>query len=244
MSLRVFLLAAGFGSRLRPLTDTVPKCAVPINEKPLLNYWYEQLKVLNVDLFLVNTHYLPDVVGSIIRRLPSASLDRTRVIFEPHLLGTAGSILSNIDVLLPADTVLIAHADNLCICDFQEFLAAHYRRPAGCVMTMMLFECDDPQKCGIVEVDDSGIVVEFHEKVSDPPSRMANGAVYLVDSCFLNWLNENYNVESSPDLSIDVIPDLLGRIYSWANDGYHRDIGTPESYQQACSDMRLLYQDD
>lgn len=240
MSLRVFLLAAGFGSRLRPLTDTMPKCAVPINGKPLVHYWYDQLGVLEVDAFLVNTHYLPKIMEATINDLPVSMFEKTSIKHESELLGTAGSLLKNIDFLENSDTVLVAHADNLCLCDFEAFLEAHLSRPSDSLMTMMLFRTPTPESCGVVALGDDGCVLEFHEKVKNPPSNLANGAVYLMDKLFFEWLSEQTDLPSKPDISLDIIPKLMGKIFTWENQGYHRDIGTPESYKRACLDMANL----
>lgn len=240
MTLRVFLLAAGFGSRLRPLTDTTPKCAVPINGKPLVHYWYDQLSALKVDAFLVNTHYLPKKVEAAISDLPLSMFEKTNISYESELLGTAGSLLKNIDFLEQSDTVLIAHADNLCICDFEAFLNAHNNRPSDSLMTMMLFRTPTPESCGVVALGGDGCVLEFHEKVKNPPSNLANGAVYLMDKMFFKWLSAQTDLPSIPDISLDIIPKLMGKIFTWENQNYHRDIGTPESYQRACIDMANL----
>ncbi len=240
MSLRVFLLAAGFGSRLRPLTNTIPKCAVPINGKPLVHYWYDQLSVLEIDAFLVNSHYLPKKMEAVISDLPVSMFKKTNISYESELLGTAGSLLKNIDFLEKSDTVLIAHADNLCLCDFEAFLNAHNNRPSNSLMTMMLFRTPTPESCGVVALNDIGCVLEFHEKVKNPPSNLANGAVYLMDRTFFKWLSEQTELPPTPDISLDIIPKLMGKIFTWENQGYHRDIGTPESYQQACLDMTNL----
>lgn len=235
--LRAFLLAAGLGSRLKPLTDSVPKCAVSIGGKPLIHYWFEQLDALPIDKILVNTHYLPDIMNQTIDSFASGIRNQVCTTFEDKLLGTGGSLLANTKFLSDADTVLIAHADNLCICDFGAFLAAHELRPKHCLMTMMLFRTPTPKSCGVVELDAEGCVQGFYEKVENPPSNLANGAVYLMDKQFFSWFYNEFDFGSHPDISLDIIPKLLGKIYTWENQIYHRDIGTPESYEQACRDI-------
>ena len=80
-------------------------------------------------------------------------------------------------------------------------------------------------------VDENGLVIEFHEKVQDPPGSLANGAVFVVNrELFLEISTMPLPVT---EISIDVLPHLLGRIATWPNDGYHRDIGTPSSYAEA-----------
>src|SRR5436305_13696014 len=164
--MRALLLAAGFGTRLRPLTDTVPKCLVPIHGKPLLEYWLDLLLAREIERVLVNTHYLPDAVQNFAAR--SAWRDRITLVQEDVILGTGGTVLRNRGFFGKAPFI-VAHADNLSSFDVSAFLARHASRPCSVAITMMTFETDAPQTCGIVEEDSRGIVVAYHEKVANPP---------------------------------------------------------------------------
>ena len=88
--MKALLLSAGIGSRLRPLTLKTPKCLVPINNKPLLQYWLEQLEKIGVKEFIINTHYLHDQVQDFIKK--SKFSERITVIYEDELLGTGGTL--------------------------------------------------------------------------------------------------------------------------------------------------------
>src|SRR5579863_4066102 len=91
--MRALLLAAGLGTRLRPVTDSVPKCLVPIQGRPLLDYWLELLLPAPIERVLVNTYYLADQV----RAYHAASPWRARVdlVHEAVLFGTGGTVLAN-----------------------------------------------------------------------------------------------------------------------------------------------------
>ena len=109
---------------------------------------------------------------------------------------------------------------------FMAFMAFHrHRRPEGCPLTMMTFDTSTPETCGVVEMDRTGVVVGFHEKVADPPGTRANGAVYLLEPEILDWLTNRPDLR---DFSTEVLPNFVGSIATWHNDGIHRDIGTPE----------------
>jgi mannose-1-phosphate guanylyltransferase len=226
--LRALLLAGGYGTRLRPLTDHTPKCLVPVRGRPLLGYWFDLLFPAGIERALVNTHYLPDAV----RAFVAASRWRLQVdlVHEPSLLGTGGTILANRDWLGDAP-FLVAHADNLTRFDVGAFLRAHASRPSGTLMTMMTFTADDPRQCGIIEADPAGRVIAFHEKVQSPPGDRANAAVYVFEPALIEMLQSL----GKPviDLSTEVIPGLVGRIATFHNDIYHRDIGTPDSLARA-----------
>src|SRR5262245_14910668 len=160
--MRALLLAAGLGSRLRPLTDTIPKCLVPIRGRPLLAYWLDLLFLGGIDRALINTHHLADQVWSFI--ISSPWRERTDLVNEDVLLGTCGTIVAN-RTYFGRGPLLVAHADNLTDLDLRSFAAAHATRPDGCVLTMLAFRTDDPKSCGILERDQAGIVCAFHEKV-------------------------------------------------------------------------------
>jgi mannose-1-phosphate guanylyltransferase len=164
--MRALLLAAGMGQRLRPITETTPKCLVPVHGRALLDYWLELLFAAGVERALINTHWLADKV----RDHVAASRWRSSIdlVHEPQLLGTGGTVLAN-RRYFGDEPFLVAHADNLTDFDLPALVAAHEKRPAGCVMTMLAFRTDDPSSCGILELDAQGVVVGFHEKVAHPP---------------------------------------------------------------------------
>jgi mannose-1-phosphate guanylyltransferase len=226
--MRALLLAAGIGSRLRPLTDTIPKCMVTIHGRPLLDYWLELLFAADIERVLINTHWLAPKVQEFVQS--SRWKERIDLVHEEVLLGTGGTLWKNRDYFGGAG-FLLAHADNLTDFDVAAMRRAHETRPAHCVMTMLAFRTDDPRSCGILELDDKNVVQAFHEKVENPPGNLANGAVYMFTPDILKRLS----VFEKPfiDLSVDVIPQLLGLILAFETTGYHRDIGNQESLRRA-----------
>jgi mannose-1-phosphate guanylyltransferase len=226
--MRALLLAGGLGTRLRPLTNHIPKCLVPVKGKPLLQYWLELLIPNGVDEILVNTHYLPVPVREFVAASPWR--DRITLVHEEMLLGTGGTVLRNRQ-FFAEEAFMVAHADNLTQFDPLAFFERHRTRPAGCEITMMTFETDDPGSCGIVEEDERGVVTAFHEKVENPPGNHANAAVYIFEPSVIGFLESLGRPVI--DLSTEVIPRYLGRIATFHNHGYHRDIGSPESLAKA-----------
>lgn len=226
--MRALLLAAGLGTRLRPLTDTVPKCLVPIRGRPLLSYWFDMLLEGGVERILVNTHYHSAAVDAFVAR--SGRRESIDLVFESALLGTGGTVLHNRE-WLGRSAFMVVHADNLSLFSVPDFIEAHRNRPAGAAITMMTFDTDVPESCGIVELDAKGLVRRFHEKVKNPPGTRANGAVYIFEPevvDFIAGLKREFI-----DLSVDVIPAFLGRIFTFHNASYHRDIGTIDSLRKA-----------
>jgi mannose-1-phosphate guanylyltransferase len=214
---------------LRPLTDALPKCLVPINGKPLLAHWLDLLLPNGISEVLVNTHYLAEQVRAF--RDASPWRDRVTLAYEPSLLGTGGTILKNHTFFGENNPFLVAHADNLTLFSVPAYLRAHARRPREAVMTMMTFETDAPERSGIVELDSRGVVIGFHEKVSTPPGDRANAAVYILEREVVDFMASIST--AIVDFSTQVIPHFLGRIATFHNNEYHRDIGTPESLRAA-----------
>lgn len=228
--MRALLLAAGLGTRLRPLTDTMPKCLVPIKGWPLLGIWLERLTQANIGPFLINTHYLASQVEGFIESSSYRGL--VRLVNEVELQGTAGTLIANLDFFQREDGMLI-HADNYCLADFTAFQLAHSNRPPECLMTMMTFRTAVPSSCGIVELDKRGVVIGFHEKVANPPGNLANGAVYILSAELLMRLGTD--LHTVKDFSTEVLNRFVGRIYSYETSEVFLDVGTPETYEQANS---------
>ena len=226
--MRALLLAAGLGTRLRPLTETVPKCMVEIDGRPLLDHWIELLYEGGITDILINIHYLPEPIKAYVEhcRYPV----NMATVYEDRLLGTAGTLHRNRGFFRGGPAMLI-HADNLSLFDVRAFVKRFETRANGIDMTMMTFHTDAPETCGIVEIDATGVVSAFYEKVKSAPSNLANAAVYIVSSQVMNFI-ANMGTEIF-DFSTEVLPHFLGRINTYQNDTYHRDIGTMESLSAA-----------
>lgn len=225
--MRALLLAAGLGTRLKPITNSTPKCLVPIRGKPLLGIWLESLARAGMGPFLVNTHYFPDQVKEYLRNSPYQN--RVTLVHEQELLGTAGTLIANLKFFGGEDGFLI-HADNYCLADFSAFAEAHRKRPPECVMTMLTFRTSDPSSCGIVELDERGVVVGFHEKVDSPPGDLANGAIYLLSRQLLEILATE--LRDVRDFSTEILPQFMRRIYTYQTDRLFVDVGTLAAYQK------------
>ena len=235
--MKALLLAAGLGTRLKPITNTIPKCLVPINGKPLLEYWLDNLSKVGVNQFLINTSYLSDQVEAFV--LKSKYKNQITLVYEEKLLNTGGTIVENSDFFNDEPFILV-HADNLSFCDFTAFINSHQNRPKECELTMMLFNTDTPKNCGVVKLDYLNRVVQFYEKVENPPSTLANGAVYICEPSIIDFCRNLH--KNDIDFSNDVLPNFMGKINTFLNDIYHRDIGCVESYALAQVEVELVLQ--
>lgn len=225
------LLSAGLGTRLRPLTNVLPKCLAPIRGRPLLEYWFNLLFQGPIARALVNTHAHASLVESYVRE--SIWADRLHLAHEGVLLGTGGTLVANRD-FIGAGSVLVAHTDNLSVFDPRQFIAAHAGRPSGTALTMMTFTAEQPESCGVVTTDARGVVTGFFEKVSNPPGSRANAAVYVMEAEVVRFAQSLG--KPLVDLSTEVLPHFVGRMATWHNSVYHRDIGTLASWRDAQED--------
>lgn len=229
--MKCLLLAAGFGRRLRPMTDLLPKCLVPIHGRPLILYWLRLLEDAGIEEVVINLHFHAERVRRLLETVPSRM--RIRLAYEAELLGTGGTLLSNRE-FLAGDPVMVIHADNLAIFDVSRFIERHRQRSTLADMTMLVFRTPQPESCGIVETDGHDIVQSFHEKTLRVHGNLANGAVYIFEpEIFDDLLTMQKSVI---DLSTEVIPARVGRIQTFGPGLYHRDIGTIESFLAAQGD--------
>jgi mannose-1-phosphate guanylyltransferase len=231
--MKAILLAGGYGTRLRPITQDTPKCLVEINNKPLLLHWIELLVNAGVDSILINTHYLAEQVENFI--LNSDFSNIITLSHEKHLLGTAGTIKNNLD-FIGNDSFILAHADNFTTCNLNEFILSHQTKPYNTVMTMMLYNSDRPKESGVVEINENKVLINFHEKSQFPPSSLANAAVYIIDTNVV----EVIEMSNLSDFSTEVIPLFIGQINTWYNEFFHIDIGTPSALALANEKARKI----
>src|SRR4029077_16961156 len=152
--MKAFLLAGGLGTRLRPLTDTTPKCLLPICGTPLLQLWFDLCSEYNIDELLVNVHSHGSVVCKFLEENNSGL--KVNLFEEPELRGSAGTILANRDWVRDEDAFWVFYADVLTTTNLNEMLDFH--RSHGQLATIGVYPVSDPSRCGIVQLDGSGVV--------------------------------------------------------------------------------------
>lgn len=223
--MKAFLLAAGFGTRLRPITDTVPKCLIRIGGRPLLDIWLDKMKAVGVREVLVNTHHLAALVHDHVR----ARGREPRVVLanEPELLGSAGTLVANRSFVQDDEFFLAVYADNLTDFDLGVLVDAH--RSGGVTATITVFEAPRPWECGIVDVDD-GRIVGYVEKPARPTGNLANAGMYAFSPEVLDLVEG----PGPRDIGFHLLPRLVGQSRA-VGIGSSRliDIGTPVALELA-----------
>ena len=223
--MKAFLLAAGVGSRLRPITDTIPKCMVAIDGRPLIDIWLDAFDAAGVNEVLVNLHHLPNVVRQHLTARTWPLVVRT--VFEPELLGSAGTLVANRHWLAGDEMFLACNADNLTDFDLGSLIDEH--REYGAVATLTVFHSENPSAGGVVEIDDTGTVAGFTEKPSEPVCDLMNAGMYAFHPSVLAEMDD----PPLHDIGYHLLPRLVGRARAMLVKGYFRDVGTVEAYQQA-----------
>lgn len=222
--MKAFLLAAGHGTRLRPLTDSTPKCLLPIQGRPMLDWWLERCRDAGVTEVRINLHaHGPQVQ----RHIEDAGFGGyVSVSEEPVLLGSAGTIAENESWIGDDGAFWVFYADVLTNLDLRQFFAFHERyHPSA---TLGVTEVTDPSRCGVVTVDDGGVVTSFEEKPARPSSNLAFSGIMVATKQFLRAIP----TKRPADIGYDVLPVLGGmRVYR-VND-YLLDIGTMANYSRA-----------
>ncbi len=234
--MKAFLLAAGKGTRLRPLTDRLPKCLIPVHGRPLLAVWLELLACHGIDEVLINTHHLAEQVEDYLAGVRKDSPLAIYTVYEPELKGSAGTLWANRAFVAGEDDFIIAYADNLTDLDLSKMIDFHHRfRSMGGVLTMGLIHAPDPRACGIVTLDGDHRITRFEEKPSHPQSNLANGGVYIASAQIFGELERVAgNREKVKDLGHHLLPRLEGKMFGYrVAPAFLMDIGTPLAYQKA-----------
>jgi mannose-1-phosphate guanylyltransferase len=223
--MKAFLLAGGLGTRLRPLTDHTPKCLLPVHGTPMLQIWFELCRQYEIDEILINVHSHGDAVREFIAR-NSGNLG-VRLFEESTLLGSAGTVLANRDWVRNESAFWVFYADVLTTTNLNRMLAFHNSR--GRIATIGVYEVPNPSRCGIVQVDDHGVVRDFIEKPKVPLSNLAFSGLIVATPELLDVIPEQIPV----DFGFHVLPRLVGQMAAYRVPDFLIDIGTPETYQTA-----------
>lgn len=225
--MKAFLLAAGLGTRLGVLTRDTPKCLLPIAGKPLLQHWFDTLACAGVTDVLLNLHHHADKVRNYVAH--SGTTLNVELFYESQLLGSAGTIRDAWEFVGDSESFFIVYADNFAKVDIRR-LAQFHQAQGQPILTVLAYPTDEPQRCGILELDDTQRVVSFEEKPLKPRSNFANAGIHIAGCRLREFLPDR----TPADLGFHVLPRLVGRMYGYITDEYIQDIGTPEAYAKAC----------
>jgi mannose-1-phosphate guanylyltransferase len=231
---QAIVLVGGEGTRLRPLTENVPKPALTLVDRPFLAYMIEWLAGHGVSEVVLACGFLPDVLRGALAGEEERAGARIRYLVEPEPLGTAGAIRFAADALGDEldERFFALNGDVLTDLDLTALLRAHTER--GAVGTIGLHPVEDSAAFGLVESGENGEVLSFLEKTGERKPGEVNAGMYCLQRSVLDLIPAGENVS----IERDVFPRLAGQgLYGVPLDGYWLDIGTPERYLQASWDI-------
>lgn len=223
--MKAFLLAAGPGTRLRPLTDNTPKCLLPVRGTPMLQIWFDLCHEYGIEEVLINLHSHRDAVHKFIEQNKDGL--RVRLFEEKTLLGSAGTIRANRDWVSKESSFWVFYSDVLTTANLNQMLAFHNSRRQ--IATIGVYAVPDPSRCGIVQVDHSGVVRDFVEKPQAPVGNLAFSGLMLATPALLDVIPDM----SLVDLGFHVLPRIVGRMAAYRIPDFLIDIGTSETYAAA-----------
>ena len=232
--MQAIVLVGGEGTRLRPLTETVPKPALTLVDRPFLAYMIEWLAGHGVSEVVLACGFLPDVLREALAGEEERAGVSITYVVEPERRGTAGAIRFAADELGERleDRFLALNGDVLTDLDLAALLRTHEER--GARATLGLHPVDDSAAYGLVRSGEGGAVEAFLEKTGEAVPGEINAGMYVLERPVLDLIPPGEEVS----IERDVFPRLVGEgLYGLRLDGYWMDIGTPERYLQASWDI-------
>lgn len=201
--MKAMLLAAGEGTRLRPITEALPKPMVPVADKPILQHNVEMLARYGIREIAINLHHCPQVVTSHFGDGSRFGVSTTYS-YEPELLGTAGAV-KKLEALFSQDTFFVIYGDNLLKCDLERML--HFHRDHSGLATIALHYRRDVTQSGVVALDDQDRVTRFVEKprAGDAFSHWVNAGILVLEPAVLQHIPPCIPF----DFGKQVLPELL-----------------------------------
>jgi len=225
------VLVGGEGTRLRPLTETVPKPLLPLVDRPILDHVLDHLVEHGVREVIMSSPYLEDTFHPFL----AARKGRPEItwVTEREPLGTGGAIVSALD-RLGDEPFLALNGDILTDLDLTAMRERH--RSSGAAVTIALHHVEDARAFGLIESDPTGRIAAFREKPPDPIPGEINAGTYVLDPSALRaWSPGTYiwiEGEIFPTLIMEGVP-----LFGFGSNAYWLDLGTPEQYLRAHADL-------
>ena len=226
------IMAAGVGSRLMPLTETIPKPMVPIVNKPVMEYCIRLLQHHKITNIVANTHYIPHLIEDYFLDGKGYNVNLSYS-YEKDLLGTAGGVKNNKGFL--NETFCIVSGDALTNIDLSKMYAFHKEKKA--LASLALKSIDDVSQYGVVVADQESKIIAFQEKPDkkDALSNWVNTGIYILEPEIFDYIPKGFY-----DFGKNLFPKLVElneRIFGFNTDDYWCDVGNIDVYKQANWDV-------
>ncbi len=229
--MKAVVLVGGFGTRLRPRTETIKKELLPLVDRPILDHTLDRLVRHGVDDVVMSSPYLEEAFHPFIEARRGEP--RIAWVTEREPLGTGGAIVNTLAEV--GDEPFFALNGDICTdLDLSAMRAFHEER--GAAITIALHHVDDARAFGLVETDETGRVAAFREKPADPIPGDVNAGTYLIDPAVLAPWTADHEISIEREIFPAVI-DAGHPVYGFVAETYWMDLGTPEKYLQAHYDL-------
>ncbi len=233
--MKAMILAAGLGTRLRPLTNVISKPMVQLAGRPCMEYAVRLLKKHGIEDIMVNLHYYPEVIQEYFKDGAQFGVN-INYSYEKELLGTAGG-LKKVQDFFAGSPVLIVSGDALTDINIREFYNFH--KEQGCISTLALKKVENPEQYGVVKLKGPNIEV-FQEKpkIEEAISRLANTGIYLFEPEVFDYIP----ADSFYDFGKQLFPEFVKKSIPMAGypmEGYWCDIGDLSVYREAHYDILM-----
>jgi len=228
---KAVVLVGGFGTRLRPLTETVKKELLPLVDRPILDHTLDRLVRHGVHEVVMSSPYLEEAFDPFIEARHGEP--RIEWVTEREPLGTGGAIVNTLAAV--GEEPFFALNGDICTdLDLTAMRAFHEER--GAAITIALHRVDDARAFGLVATDPDGRVREFREKPAEPIPGDINAGTYLIDPAVLGPWTADHEISIEREIFPAVI-DAGHPVFGFVADAYWMDLGTPEKYLQAHYDL-------
>ena len=232
--MKAVVMAGGFGTRIQPLTNNIPKPMLPIMNRPMMEHTIVSLKNLGITEFIILLYFKPDVIKDYFKDGSAWGINITYVVPDDDY-GTAGAVKKAQEIIGDENFIIIS-GDLVTDFDFQQIF--DYHKAKNSKLTITLTSVENPLEFGVVIANEEGKIEKFLEKPSwgEVFSDTINTGIYIIEPEILNYIPKNENF----DFAKDLFPLLMRRgidLMAGHAQGYWRDVGNPESYRDVYEDI-------
>jgi len=231
--MKAVVMAGGFGTRIQPLTNSIPKPMLPILNKPMMEHIIKKLKSVGITEIVVLLYFKPEIIQNYFKDGSDLGIKINYVLPDDDY-GTAGAVKKAQKYL--DEKFIVVSGDLVTDFDFKEIIGFH--NAVNSKLTITLTSVEDPLQFGVVITDKDGKILRFLEKPGwgEVFSDTINTGIYVIEPEILGYIPDNIPF----DFSKDLFPKLMKEgitLYGYNAKGYWRDVGNPESYREVNKDI-------
>jgi mannose-1-phosphate guanylyltransferase len=235
-NIQVLILAGGLGTRLKPITETIPKPMVDICGKPFLEYKIEQIKNYGIKKIILCTGYLGNIIENYFGDGKKFGVD-LRYSNEKELLGTAGAV-KNAESLIETDPFIVMNGDTYLNLDLRDLIFSHKKNNS--LVTMVIANATNPLEQELIEME-NGFITKFHKRgtakhknyLEKTPNPLINAGIYVFDKKILNLISPDKKIS----LEKEIFPELLFNISGFKYNGYMKDLANTQFCRELEKDL-------